>query len=100
MRVSNCCEAQLVDETDICSKCKEHCIGVTDWLEAIRAERKKQVEIKGYSAEHDDKHKDGFLADSAAYCAEISMGDGDKEYLVKAGAFIVAELERRERAEK
>jgi hypothetical protein len=99
MQVSNCC-GEIVDDMGICGKCLEHCIAVTDWLEAIRDERKKQVEIKGYTAEHDDKHTDGFLADSAAYFAEISMGDGDKEYLVKAGAFIVAELERRERAKK
>ena len=23
--VSNCCEAKVIQETDICSKCKEHC---------------------------------------------------------------------------
>ncbi len=26
--VSNCCSVQLVDETDICSKCGEHANGV------------------------------------------------------------------------
>ena len=23
--VSNCCGAKIIDETDLCSKCKEHC---------------------------------------------------------------------------
>ena len=23
--VSNCCSAKVIGETDICSKCKEHC---------------------------------------------------------------------------
>jgi hypothetical protein len=23
--ISNCCGARLVDETDLCSRCKEHC---------------------------------------------------------------------------
>lgn len=25
MKKSNCCNAPLVDETDVCSRCKEHC---------------------------------------------------------------------------
>ena len=25
MKLSNCCGAEIIDETDICSKCKEHC---------------------------------------------------------------------------
>lgn len=25
MKLSNCCASPLVDETDVCSKCKEHC---------------------------------------------------------------------------
>jgi len=29
MLVSNCCEARIIDETDLCSDCKEHCEEVT-----------------------------------------------------------------------
>ena len=34
VEVSNCCGEQIVDETDICSKCKEHCeaISLSEYL--------------------------------------------------------------------
>ncbi len=34
IEVSNCCGVQIVDETDICSKCKEHCeaISLSEYL--------------------------------------------------------------------
>jgi len=98
MQVSNCC-GEMVDDMGICGKCLEHCMATTDWFEEIKQERKRQVE-KGYTPEHDDEHTEGFLAESASYYAEIAMGDGDKKYLVIAGAFIVAELERLERLEQ
>ena len=28
--VSNCCGAELIEESDICSDCKEHCEGVEE----------------------------------------------------------------------
>jgi hypothetical protein len=30
MMLSNCCNELIEDETNICSKCKEHCEGVQD----------------------------------------------------------------------
>lgn len=33
MKKSNCCQASIVDETDLCSNCKEHCGAVVDVVE-------------------------------------------------------------------
>jgi len=30
MKISNCCSASLIGETDLCSQCKEHCEGIND----------------------------------------------------------------------
>lgn len=35
-------------------------------LEAVRAERERQITVEGYSAEHDDRHVDGSIGASAA----------------------------------
>lgn len=35
-------------------------------IEEIVAERKRQIEVEGWSSEHDDQHTDGSLADAAA----------------------------------
>ncbi|WP_455756496.1 hypothetical protein [Sulfurimonas sp.] len=81
----------------MCSKCKEHCNGVTDWLEAIADERERQIK-KGWTPDHDDKvNKDGYLTEMACYFVETP--EENTKHLVKAAAVIVAELERRERAE-
>lgn len=85
-------------------------------IEDIAAERQRQIEVEGWSPEHDDEHTNGELADAAACYA------GDKRQfntaaptnwpwsqgwwkpadrrrnLVKAGALIVAEIERLDRA--
>lgn len=96
---SDCCNAPLVEETDACSKCKEHCTGATDWFEEIQAERERQIK-KGWTLKHDNLHDDEFLVLNAAHYAEMSLGDNDKKYLVIAGAFIIAALERLERKDK
>lgn len=90
-------------------------------LELIAAERERQVE-KGYTAHHDDLHDQGALAAAAscyAYLASLRAAgvrwpapapavwpwsildwrpSGDRlTDLVKAGALIVAEIERLQR---
>ena len=87
-------------------------------LEMIAAERKRQIEKEGYSPEHDDKHEHGEIArGAAAYLLAGSTnrlaqeiwpwpdGDGFKptpadrmRELTKAGAMLVAEMERLQRA--
>lgn len=93
-------------------------------LDDIAAERRRQVEAEGWTTEHDDTHANGEMA-QAAGCYALHAGlpesaqvpDGispmdwpwDTKWwkpkdrrrdLVRAGALIVAEIERLDRAEK
>lgn len=97
-------------------------------LSDIAAERRRQIEIEGWTPEHDDRHDTGELA-RAASCYALSASEegvavedflyddngaplcprwwpwdtdwwkpsGDRRDLVKAGALIVAEIERLDR---
>lgn len=92
---------------------------MTAALSDVIAERRRQVEAEGWSPEHDDEHGRGDLI-CAAYCYAKyanwpafkdtppidwpwdarSWKPGDaRRNLVKAGALILAEIERRDRAE-
>lgn len=91
-------------------------------IELLADERKRQIEVEGYTAEHDD----GYDHDEAAFAAACySLPEGFREFryngtpfswhwdsewwkptpddrireLVKAGALIVAEIERLQRLE-
>jgi hypothetical protein len=88
--------------------------------ELIDWKRKRQI-LKGYSAEHDDKHEAGELANAAAFLAidvtHLDLAAGQNEAmdglwpdswplvgqrdriheLAHAGALIVAEIERLQR---
>jgi len=85
----------------------------------VLAERMRQVEREGWNHEHDDLHRDGGLAQAAAcYAAHAGgmpqSGYGSMPYwpwdddwwkpkdprrdLVRAGALILAEIERIDRA--
>jgi hypothetical protein len=88
-------------------------------IELIKAERERQVSAKGWSAGHDDEHIQGELANAAAcYALDPSTARTDRilgwawpfdaewfkptpedriRELVKAGALIVAEIERLQR---
>ena len=90
-------------------------------LEEIARERRRQMEVEGWTEAHDDRHGDNDLARAAA-CYALCDPETDrvryssitdfvwpwvKEWwkpttyrrnLIKAGALIVAELERLERA--
>lgn len=89
-------------------------------LQLIAAERRRQVEAEGWTQEYDDAHSEGELA-AAAGCYALSAVNGlaeseakrfwpwewrwwkpadKKRALVKAGALIVAELERLIREEE
>ncbi len=83
----------------------------------IRSERQRQVDEEGFKPKHDDRHDDGALSQAAAAYA-IAGIDGlqsraeklfpwednwwkptdRRRDLVKAGALIVAEIERLDRA--
>jgi hypothetical protein len=86
---------------------------VSNALKDIEAERRRQIEAEGWTPEHDDEHSSGELADAAACYARgrqmSSVWPWADEWwkpgtrrreLVKAGALIVAEIERLDRAQK
>jgi Lar family restriction alleviation protein len=83
----------------------------------VLAERRRQIEVEGWTPQHDDEHGAGELADAAACYAAGEMlhlvaTDGylwpwsedwwkptdRRRELIKAGALILAEIERLDRA--
>lgn len=92
-------------------------------LEEIAAERKRQIKEEGWTTKHDDTHDRGEMALAAACYAASGSGREDgvlqqsswwsvwpwdlkwwkpkdrRRDLVRAGALIVAEIERLDRAE-
>lgn len=91
-------------------------------IEDIAAERLRQINIEGWTVEHDDAHGSDEIAQAAACYADprrkMFPNDGGepmpvrwpwaaewwkpsdrRRELVKAGALIVAEIERLDRAE-
>ncbi|WNO25064.1 hypothetical protein OKBPHCKP_00035 [Pseudomonas phage LPPA33] len=86
------------------------------WLD-VQAERRRQIIAEGWTPEHDDKHNGGELADAAAcyalWAGGINPGNWrefwpwppewlkhsePRRMLVKAGALILAEIQRLDRA--
>ena len=88
-------------------------------LEAIAAERQRQIDSEGWTPEHDDEHRHGEMAGAAACYVLDGMGplrmpglfmmlwpwdtgwwkpSDRRRNLVKAAALIVAEIERLDRA--
>lgn len=88
-------------------------------LADIAAERRRQMEVEGWTPEHDDAYQEGHLADAAACYALFAHDTGAskgsipawwpwrnewwkpttaRRNLVKAGALIAAEIERLDRA--
>lgn len=100
---------------------------MTKAADDVLAERQRQVEAEGWTAEHDDKHSDGEMARAAAAYAVFAgepkqftalaqwmrhaipslwpwsaewwkPSSDNRRNLVKAGALILAEIERLDRA--
>lgn len=97
-------------------------------IESVAAERRRQVEVEGWTPEHDDEHRRGELGhaaqaylSSALYLDHSLLGPGPqmeppalwpgdwdpnlwkpkskREDLVRAAALIVAEIDRLDRAD-
>lgn len=88
-------------------------------IEEIRAERQRQIEVEGFTAEHDDRHTTEDLTEAALAYEAHAMGaavydqrgiptswpweaqwwkpKGKRRDLVRAGALALAEQERWER---
>ena len=75
-------------------------------VQLIRAERERQVSVKGYNSEHDDTHSDGQLT---LFAEKYMLGskarlsgsiDARISELSKAGALIAAEIDRLQRTKK
>jgi hypothetical protein len=83
-------------------------------IEEISAERRRQIEVEGWTPEHDDEHANGELARAAAsyaisdgYFENISaLWPWEDEWfkpkdrrrdLIRAAALLVAEIERLDR---
>lgn len=92
--------------------------GPTQAVLDVLAERRRQIEAEGWTPEHDDKHAEGLAAAAACYAAgsrrlmiegdmaDIEVWPWDESWwkptsrrrdLVKAGALILAEIERLDR---
>ena len=90
-------------------------------IKEIEAERRRQIEVEGWTPEHDDQHERGELALAASCYAESSANCwrspravprawpwscrfwkpiGRRRSLIKAAALIVAEIERLDREAK
>jgi hypothetical protein len=85
-------------------------------INEIAAERRRQIEDEGWSSQHDDQHSDAAMARAAA-CYALNRSGWDwsslRQYwpwdcgwwkpknprhdLIRAGALIVAEIERLDR---
>lgn len=85
-------------------------------IDEIVSERRRQVTTEGYDTKHDDAHRDGAIAKAAAAYAAASVKAATgamlwpwsidkfkpkhgRDSLIKAAALIIAEIERRDRAE-
>ncbi len=82
-------------------------------IEEILAERRRQIELLGFTSAHDDCHRDGCLVRQAILYARASLGervmglpegwsrpdanDPPRRNLIKCLALILAELERQGR---
>lgn len=92
-------------------------------IDEIAAERRRQIEVEGWTPKHDDTHSAGGMARAAAaYAYNAAQGDGARKYneehpviiwpwtrswwkpkdrrrdLIRAAALLVAEIERLDRA--
>lgn len=89
---------------------------LTQAAQSVLAERRRQVEVEGWTPEHDDRHNSHELAEAAACYSLAGVGKqfehfqmmwpwepywfkgGDqRRMLVKAGALLLAEIERLDR---
>ena len=90
-RVARACLTAALSATPAASACSAA-------LADVAAERRRQVDVAGW-VRHDDAHSDGALARAAGcYALHAGLESSRRRDLVKAGALILAEIERLDRA--
>ncbi|KVW13839.1 hypothetical protein WK91_21240 [Burkholderia cepacia] len=107
------CEASRTSQATAVADTGE--AGLTAAVRDVLAERRRQVEAEGWTPEHDDEHEDCEMALAAIVYAESAVGyhvncpdtwpwspkwfkpTTPRRDLVKAGALILAEIERLDR---
>jgi hypothetical protein len=109
------------------TKQKENAMELTQATRDVLAERARQIKVEGWDSKHDDDHRNGAMARAAAAYAWVGSSDGRvpsrsgvdgadlwpsewaskwwkpkdrRSNLVRAGALILAELERLDREER
>lgn len=111
-------EAMLITPTEIREIISRHfAASMSSAARDVLTERRRQIDAKGWTPEHDDQYKDGELADAAASYALSANATGGlrptywpwgKEWwkptnprrdLIKAAALAIAAIERLDRAE-
>ncbi|MFU0873860.1 ead/Ea22-like family protein [Kluyvera sichuanensis] len=110
--------AQVIQSRDHYKRMSEEGLKriVTAAASDVLAERQRQISIEGWKPEHDDEHVEGQLSDAAACYALFATDQrrpvpahwpwsddwwkqrGQRRDLVRAGALIIAEIERLDRA--
>jgi len=106
---------QLVDDYATVATIPDVALQAVTALQMVIQERRRQIAVEGFNTEHDDKYKDDELARAAASYAipedhrttlspwpfdyDWFKPSNDKRDIVKAAALLLAELERRLRAE-
>ena len=107
---AGCCQAKSIEPAPVT---------LADAMKDVLAERQRQISAEGWSPEHDDTHINGEMAQAAACYALNAAGwktealrgcwpmswasawfkpTDQRRDLVKAGALIIAEIERLDRA--
>lgn len=106
---------RIADDLDYATAMLERLALQTAAASDVLAERKRHTEVEGWTPEHDDAHDDGSMALAAAgYAIGPRTTDGEppevwpwghewwkpkdrRRDLVRAGALIIAEIERLDR---
>lgn len=77
--VTNCVHKEAVmdyvDQKMWCPNCGY--LDIKTGIEYIATERQRQIDVEGYTSEHDDKHTDGELAAAACVYADFANYHGE-----------------------
>lgn len=97
--ISNCCEASIIEETDICSKCKEHCEPQTeDQCYKLSGKIKDKYRLLKIITENYNLAKNGCFSTNrelAAYLAIEKFAEDGGDMKVEAISRLLGALVRK-----